>query len=63
MPAPDSGDDFVGIGGPSEGARLCVVFSEEAVDRRLQIDDRARHAALQPALCQLGEEPFDCVQP
>ena len=62
MPAPDSGDDFVGIGGPSEGARLGVMFGQEGIDCGLQVDDRAKHAALQPALCQLGEELFDCVQ-
>lgn len=63
MPASDCSDDFVGTGGPSEGARLGVVFGKEAIDGCLQVDDRSEHAALQPALGQLGEESFHGVQP
>jgi len=45
MPAPNRGDDFIGIGGPDEGFWLAVVLCDEAVDRGLQINGRAEHAA------------------
>jgi len=41
-------DDFLGIGGPSEGLWLLVGFPEDAVDGGLQLDNRAEHAALEP---------------
>ena len=47
MPAPDGGDDFVGIGGPGEGPRLLIVLFEEAVDRGLQVGDRSKDAGQQ----------------
>jgi hypothetical protein len=56
MPAPDGGDDFVGIGDPLEGFGLSVVAVEEAVDGGLKIDNRTEDATLQPALAQCGEE-------
>ncbi len=59
MPAPDGGDDFVGISGPGEGRGLQVVLAEESVDGGLQIDDGAEHAALQASFGEGGEEPFD----
>ena len=31
MPAPDSGDDFIGIGGPDEGSWAFVVLGKEPV--------------------------------
>ena len=46
MPAPDGGDDFVGIGDPLEGLGLGVVVFEEPVDRRLEVDDGSEDAAL-----------------
>ena len=63
VPAPDGGDDFVGIGGPGEGLRLLIVLFEEAVDRGLQVDDGAKDAALEPALCEGREEALDRVEP
>ena len=63
MPAPDGGDDFVGIGGPGEGLGLSVVIFKEAVDCGLQVDDRVEDAALQPSLGQFGEEAFDGIEP
>ena len=33
MPAPDGGDDFVGIGGPGEGFGVLVGFPQEAACR------------------------------
>ena len=63
MPAPDGGDDFVGVGGPCEGLGLLIVLFEEAVDRGLQVGDGAEDAALEPALCERGEEALDRVEP
>jgi hypothetical protein len=56
VPAPDGGDDFVGIGSPGEGFGVVVGFGEEAVDGGLQLDNRAEHAALEPPPRQLAEE-------
>ena len=58
MPAPDGGDDFIGICGPDEGLGVIVGLGEESVDGGLEIDERSEHAALQAALGQLGEEAF-----
>lgn len=49
MPTSDGGDDFIGIGGPSEGFGVSVVLIEEAIDGGLQIGDGAEDAALEPA--------------
>jgi hypothetical protein len=46
MPAPDGGDDFIGIGDPLEGFGLSVVIVEEAVDGGLKIDERTEDATL-----------------
>ena len=48
MPAPDGGDDFVGIGDPLEGLGLGVVVFEEPIDRRLEIDDGSENSPLEP---------------
>ena len=63
VPAPDGGDDSVGIGGPGEGPGFGIVVVEEAVDGGLEVDDGAEDAALQGALGQGGEEGLDGVQP
>jgi hypothetical protein len=56
VPASDSGDDFVGVGGPCERLGIVVGFPQEGVDGGLEIDDRTEHAAFEAALGQLGEE-------
>ncbi len=63
MPTLDRGDDLVGVGGPSEGARIVVCLVEEAVDSGLEIDDRSEDAALQAPFGELGEEALDGVEP
>jgi hypothetical protein len=63
VPSFDSGDDFVWIGGPSEGLGLLIVLFEEAVDRGLEIGDRSEHAAFQSPLCQGREKTLDGVEP
>ena len=57
VPAFDGGDDFLGIGGPDEGLWMIVGFPQEAINRGLEIDDRAKHAAFEAALGQLGKKP------
>ncbi len=63
VPAPDGGDDFIGVGGPGEGRGLPIVLFEESIDGGLQIDDRSEYAALESALGERGEEAFDGVEP
>src|SRR5947208_1219540 len=54
---------FSGIGGPHEGLWIIVGFPEEAINRGLEIDDRAEHATFEAALGQLGKEALDGVEP
>jgi hypothetical protein len=57
VPAPDGGDDFVGIGDPLEGLRLSVVIFKEAIDGRVEVNDGSEDAALETPLGQDGEKP------
>ena len=41
---------------------MIIGFAEEAINRGLEIDDRAEHAAFEAALGQLGEEALDGVE-
>src|ERR1700735_5874133 len=63
MPAPDGGDDLVGIGDPLEGLRLGVVSFKETIDGGLEVGDASEGAALEAALGQGGEETLDGVEP
>ena len=63
VPTPDGSDDFVGVGGPGERARIVVGFAQEPVDGGLQIDDQAEDAALQSPFGELGEEALDGIEP
>jgi len=45
FPAIDGGEDPIRIGGPDEGLGLGIVFGNVAVDRRLEVHDRAEHPA------------------
>jgi hypothetical protein len=63
MPAPDGGDDFVGVSDPLEAFGLGIVVDEEAVDRFLKVGDGAEDAAFEAALGQDGEEALDGVEP
>ena len=59
-----AGDDDVWIGTPDEGLRLdLIVLGDEAVDCRLQIDDRVKDAVLQASAGQLGKETLNGIQP
>ena len=63
MPAIDLLDDAVGIGGPDKGFGFAVVFAEVAVDRGLQVDQRAKDAALQSPAGERGKEGLDRIGP
>jgi len=63
VPASDGGDDLIGVGGPYEGFGVVVGLGEETVDRCLQIDQRAEHAALESSPGELGEEALDGIEP
>ena len=63
VPAADSGEDAIWVGGPGEGSRFVVVLVDVSVDGRLQVDDRSEHATLEPPSGQGGEETFDGVEP
>jgi len=57
------GNDVLGGFGPFEGPRLLVVLRQIVVDRSLQIIDARIAAALDAPRRDLGEKPFDEVQP
>ena len=63
MPTLDSGDDFVGVGGPDEGFWLPVVLGEVAIDGGLEVDEGAEDTAFEATLRQFGEEAFDGIEP
>ena len=57
------GKDLFGAFGPDEGLGGAVVLGEVAVDRRLQLDDRAERAALEPPAGERREECLDRIEP
>jgi hypothetical protein len=63
MPASDAFEDAVGVGGPDERLGVMVVRLDEAVDRSLQVDDRAEHPAPESPPGEIGEEGLDGVEP
>jgi hypothetical protein len=62
VPALDGTDDAVGVGGPDERFGVGVLLGEDAVDRRMEIDQRVEHASLEPAPGEFGEEALDGVE-
>src|SRR5687767_8078829 len=56
-------DDMLRVGRPDEGLGIAVGLDEVAVDRRLELDQRAEDTALETPPGQLGEEALDRVQP
>ena len=63
LPAFDSGEDALWVGGPDEGFGIGVCLGDEAVDSDLQVDDGSEHAALEATARELGEEAFDRIEP
>ena len=63
VPAACGGDDAIGVGGPGEWLCAVVVFGQITVDRGLQVDERMKDAAFEPAAGELGKEPLDSVEP
>jgi hypothetical protein len=56
VPMLAGGDDLIGVGGPDEGP-VVVDLGEKALDGGLEIDEPAKHAALQPAPVSLAKKP------
>src|SRR5947208_13604823 len=54
---------FSGSAVQTKGFGSSLVSPEEAINRGLEIDDRAEHATLEAALGQLGKEALDGVEP
>ena len=63
MPAPDGGDDFIGVFGPGKGFGALVVLGQEAFNGPLQLDDAFEDATLETAFGENGKEAFDGIQP
>ena len=63
VPAPYGGDDFVRVGRPGEGLRVVVGLAQKAFNGGLEIDNRPKHAALETAFAELGEETFNSIKP
>ena len=63
LPAFDSGEDALWVGGPDEGFGIGVCLSDKAVDSDLQVNDGSEHAALEATARELGEEAFDRIEP
>jgi hypothetical protein len=47
LPAFDSGEDALWVGGPDEGFGIGVCLSDKAVDSGLKVNDGSEHAALE----------------
>ena len=62
-PSFGGGDDIVGLCFPCEGRWVLVVLGDEAVDGGLEVDEGVEDATLEPSPRELGEEPFDGIQP
>ena len=63
MPSIEFLNDMVGISGPNKGFGFAVVLAEVAVDRGLQVDERAKDAALQSLAGERGKEGLDGIGP
>ena len=63
VPSFDGGDDFVRVLGPGKRFWICVGFVEEAVNGIFELLQRSEYAALEPFLCEVGEEAFDGIEP
>ena len=63
LPAFDSSEDALWVGGPDEWFGIGIGLGDEAIDGGLEIKDGSEHAALEAATRELGEEAFDRVEP
>jgi hypothetical protein len=57
MPTSGGADNFVRIGGPSEGLRFGIVFDDEAIDGGLQVDDRRKTPRFNRRFVSLAKKP------
>jgi hypothetical protein len=58
LPAFDSGEHLVRIGGPDEWHRVFIGVGEEAVDRGLEVRQGSEHAPLEATLGEFGKKAF-----
>ena len=63
LPAFDSGEDALWVGGPDEWFGIGISLGDEAIDGGLEIKDGSEHAALEATARELGEEAFDRIEP
>ena len=63
LPAFDSSEDALWVGGPDEWFGIGVSLGDEAVDGGLEIKDGSEYASLEATARELGEEAFDRVGP
>lgn len=63
MPAFDGGNDGVGIFGPGKWLWRLVVLGEVSIDGGLKVNDASEDAALEPTLCEDGEEALNGIEP
>src|SRR6202048_1918547 len=63
MQASSFGEDGTGGLGPNEGLWIVIVVGNVAVDGGLEVDDRAKAAALEPSTGERREEGLHRVQP
>ena len=63
FPSSDIFDDGIGVSGPDEGLGVQLGLGDEAIDGRLQIDDRAEGTAFEPPIGELGKEFLNGVEP
>ena len=63
-PSVSGGNNFIGISPPHEGFRCdSVVFGDEPVDRRLEVNKGMKDAVFQSAAGQFCKEPLNRIQP
>jgi hypothetical protein len=63
VPSFHRGDNFFWILCQPERSWIQVGLGQEAIDRGLKVDKRAKHPQFDPLLRELGEKPFDGIQP
>jgi hypothetical protein len=62
-PAGNLFEDFGGWGGPDERLGIGIVMLQIGLDNGLEVSDACEDAAADAVAGDLGEEPFDHVEP
>jgi hypothetical protein len=63
VPSFHRGDNFSWVLCPSERLSIQVGLGQEAIDRGMKVDNRAKHPPFEPPLRELGEKTFNSIQP